>query len=81
VAVVDPDLCSGCGTCVALCPYGAMRKDERGIARVTEVLCKGCGTCGASCPERAITMGHFTDEQITEQVLAALGEETPHGRV
>jgi heterodisulfide reductase subunit A len=76
IAVINEDLCSGCGTCVALCPYGAIRKDEQGIVRVTEVACKGCGTCAASCPERAITILHFTDEQIRAQAIAAL-ERTP----
>ena len=69
---VDENLCSGCGTCVKICPYGAITKDERGIARVTAVVCKGCGTCAASCPEKAITMRHFTDNQILSQALTAL---------
>ena len=72
IAVVNEDLCSGCGVCVALCPYSAIKKDEQGIARITEVACKGCGTCAASCPARAITVLHFTDEQIRAQALAAL---------
>ncbi|MDH5753731.1 MAG: CoB--CoM heterodisulfide reductase iron-sulfur subunit A family protein [Candidatus Bathyarchaeota archaeon] len=72
VAHVNEDLCVGCGLCISLCPYGAIEKDERGIARVTAVLCKGCGTCGASCPKRAITMDHFTDEEIIAQGLAVL---------
>jgi len=70
---VDESLCTGCGTCVKLCPYGAIEKDEKGVARVTAVVCKGCGVCAASCPERAITMRHFTNEQIIAQALAALG--------
>jgi len=72
IAVIDENLCVGCGTCVALCQYSAIKKDEKGIARVTDVLCKGCGSCAASCPERAITLRHFTDEQITAQAIAAL---------
>jgi heterodisulfide reductase subunit A len=72
-AVVDESVCTGCGTCVKLCPYGAIQKDERGVAKVTSVVCKGCGTCAASCPERAITMQHFTDEEVRAQALAALG--------
>jgi len=75
IANVDENLCSGCGTCVKLCPYSAMEKDKNGIATINEVVCKGCGLCAASCPERAIAMRHFTDEQITAQVLAALGGE------
>lgn len=73
--MIDESLCSGCGTCVRLCPYGAIEKDEKGVARVTEVVCKGCGVCAASCPEEAITMRHFTNQQVVAQVLAALGRE------
>jgi len=72
-ANVDENLCSGCGTCVKLCPYSAIEKDEKGVAKVNEVVCKGCGLCGASCPEKAISMRHFTDEQVVTQALAALG--------
>ena len=71
-AEVDPDKCSGCGTCMLICPFGAISKDERGIAVVNEILCKGCGSCAASCPERAIRIRHFTDEQIRAQALAAI---------
>jgi len=70
---VDESLCSGCGTCIKLCPYGAIEKDQKGVAKVTAVVCKGCGVCAATCPERAITMRHFTNEQIIAQALAALG--------
>jgi len=72
VASVDEKICSGCGTCVKLCPYGAIAKNEVGVAEVTTVLCKGCGICAASCPERAITIHHFTDEQIISQERAFL---------
>lgn len=73
-SVVDETKCSGCGTCIEVCPYNAITKNERGLAQVTEAVCKGCGVCGASCPERAITMRHFTDEEIEAQGIAALKE-------
>lgn len=72
-SIVDEDLCTGCGTCVKLCPYNAIRKDEFGIARVNDVLCKGCGVCAASCPEKAITMRHFSDKQVLAEATATLG--------
>jgi heterodisulfide reductase subunit A len=75
VASVNEDLCIECGTCEKICPYGAIKKGEKGKAEVTEVLCKGCGSCAASCPARAITVFHFTDEQILAQSLAAIGRE------
>ena len=73
-SVVDEDKCCGCGTCIEMCPYNAITKNERGLAQVEPAVCKGCGVCGASCPEGAITMRHFTDEQLEAQGLAAIGE-------
>jgi NADPH-dependent glutamate synthase beta subunit-like oxidoreductase len=70
-AMVDETLCTGCNVCAVVCPSGAIRKNETGVAEVDEDLCKGCGTCSASCPERAVTMRQFTDAQIVIQVLAA----------
>lgn len=72
-AMIDEELCTGCGTCIKLCPYNAIQKDERGIARINDVLCKGCGVCAASCPEKAITMKHFSDDEVLAEATAALG--------
>ncbi len=55
-AMVDETLCTGCNVCALVCPYGAMKKNELGVAEVDQDLCKGCGTCCASCPEGAIRM-------------------------
>ncbi|MCW3977682.1 MAG: 4Fe-4S binding protein [Candidatus Bathyarchaeota archaeon] len=44
-------------------------------AHVIEALCKGCGVCGATCPTGAISMRHFTNDQILAQVRAVLKEE------
>jgi NADPH-dependent glutamate synthase beta subunit-like oxidoreductase/Fe-S-cluster-containing hydrogenase component 2 len=72
-AVVDEALCTGCNVCAVVCPTGAIKKNEMGIAQVDEDLCKGCGTCSASCPERAISMRRLTNAQIIGQVASALG--------
>jgi heterodisulfide reductase subunit A len=72
--IEDVDDCRGCGLCVAVCPYGAIEiiETDRGKkARTIEVACKGCGTCGATCYKRAVTMKHFTDQQLLAQVRAA----------
>ena len=73
-SVVDEAKCSGCGTCIELCAYNAITKNEMGLAQVTSAVCKGCGVCGASCPERAITMRHFTNEELEAQGIAAIKE-------
>ncbi|MEM2937260.1 MAG: FAD-dependent oxidoreductase [Candidatus Bathyarchaeia archaeon] len=71
-AVIDENKCVGCNVCAVVCPFGAVKKDAKGIARVDEDLCKGCGLCAARCPEKAITMKKLTDEQILNLALATL---------
>jgi heterodisulfide reductase subunit A len=78
VANVNEDLCSGCRICESLCPYSAIEmKEEDGkiTAHVIEALCKGCGVCGTACPTKAMTLGHFTTEEVMAQVKGALLEE------
>jgi heterodisulfide reductase subunit A len=77
VSHVDRERCSGCRSCEKVCPYGAIQFDEEGIAEVIIAACKGCGTCGSICPEKAITMTHYTDEQLTAEAIAALEEVKP----
>jgi len=73
ISVVDEELCSGCKTCLQLCPYNAISFDEeKKIASINEALCKGCGTCAAACPSGAIVSRHFTTEQIIAQVEGVL---------
>lgn len=81
-AEVTSSLCSACGTCVVRCPYGAITVEEKKMtpAVVNSALCLGCGTCAADCPENAIHMRHFTDEQILEQIRAAL-KHNPESKV
>jgi len=71
IAWVDEILCSGCKTCLDLCPYKAITfvsRNGTGVTEVNEALCKGCGTCAAACPAGAITARHFTDAQIFAQI-------------
>jgi heterodisulfide reductase subunit A2 len=72
-AVVVEELCSGCKTCVGLCPYNAISFDDvKKQAAINEALCKGCGTCGAACPSGAIISRHFTTEQILAELEGVL---------
>jgi len=74
-AVVDETSCTGCDVCEVVCPTGAIKKNEMGVAQVDEDLCKGCGICSASCPERAISMQRLTNAQIMSTVVSALRRE------
>ena len=72
-AFVDPAACSGCRTCMPLCPFSAIALDEeRKVASVNEVLCKGCGICVAACPSGAVQQHLFTDEQVLSEIRGVL---------
>jgi 2-oxoacid:acceptor oxidoreductase delta subunit (pyruvate/2-ketoisovalerate family) len=71
-AVVNEDLCTGCNVCAVVCPFGAIKKNEKEIAQVNEDLCKGCGICAARCPEQAISMKKLPNEQIMNLALAEM---------
>jgi len=75
-AVVDKERCIGCRMCENLCPFGAHRVEE-GKSTVIEALCKGCGVCAAACMRRAISMKHFTDDQIMAEIKTAFIMEAP----
>jgi heterodisulfide reductase subunit A-like polyferredoxin len=75
IASVNPRLCSACGICVQICPFGARRLDPGDvIARVVDVLCQGCGACVAACPNKASQQKGFEFGQVTEMLEAALWE-------
>ena len=72
-ATVDEAYCSGCKTCLDLCPYAAISFDQAdGTARINDALCKGCGTCVAACPASAITGAGFTDAQVLAELEGML---------
>ncbi len=78
VAQVDEGKCVSCGACITVCSYGAIDFYEslRGKrARVNPVLCKGDGVCNTVCPTSAVSLKHFTDEEIWNQIDAAVQEE------
>jgi len=71
IASVTPERCAVCLTCVRACPYGIPRIDsEKGHAVIEPAECHGCGICVSECPGKAITLKHFTDEQINAKTDA-----------
>ena len=82
VAVVDESKCTGCLTCVRVCPYGVPQINPekvgvggiRGVAEIEIARCQGCGTCAAECPAKAIQLLHFRDEQILAKEEALFAE-------
>jgi heterodisulfide reductase subunit A-like polyferredoxin len=78
VAVVDSDKCTGCLTCVRVCPYHVPAINASlvgaggilGAAQIEMAACQGCGTCAAECPAKAIQLMHYTDAQVTAEERA-----------
>ena len=54
-AVVDPDLCSGCETCLERCFFDAISVNDD-VAVVNAGKCLGCGVCTVSCPTEALKL-------------------------
>lgn len=54
IRYIDPESCTGCGACVAVCETGAIElADDVAVAAYPE-LCNGDGACRKACPEGAI---------------------------
>ncbi|MGQ4870623.1 MAG: 4Fe-4S binding protein [Candidatus Thorarchaeota archaeon] len=79
-SVVNEQKCSGCAVCVSVCPYNAIKINERNKAEINPAVCKGCGTCTAACASGAIKSQHYTDDQIEAMITEYLSggvAETP----
>jgi MinD superfamily P-loop ATPase len=54
-AVIDQNLCSGCGLCVDYCRFDAISRHDDSVT-VDGISCDGCFLCSRICPENAINM-------------------------
>jgi len=55
-AVINNDICTGCGKCVKLCRFEAISRDYI----VDPIACEGCAFCSFVCPVGAIEMRENT---------------------
>ena len=64
--IVFRDLCSGCGTCSAVCPRNCIEFLEAGVPELKgNAKCINCGLCTIHCPRS------FMDTEAIEKVLFA----------
>ena len=54
-AVVDAEVCVGCGDCVERCQFGALAVPED-VCVVDHARCVGCGLCVIVCPTDALSL-------------------------
>ena len=72
---VNREICSGCGVCVALCSYDAIKLEKSGngaLAVINDPRCKRCGVCVAACPSAAIALEHCINEEIMAEIEGVL---------
>ena len=79
--VVDPEKCTGCGSCEEVCPVEAVKVVDD-VSVVDEKVCIGCGECSTVCPENAIQPNWATDirdfmERMTEYAYGAVKGKEP----
>jgi ferredoxin len=57
IACVDPDACTGCRACVAMCQFRAIGYDHA-LKRITidYEKCFGCGVCRHACMQNALSL-------------------------
>jgi len=77
--LVDPERCRGCGRCVEICPFDAVKlvPNDRGFytAEVLHYNCVGCGGCVSRCPVTAMDMPYFSNRLLEEIVACTMAGE------
>jgi electron transport complex protein RnfB len=63
-ATVDPEMCTGCETCVERCQFAATSMTDN-ISYVDRKRCVGCGQCVMTCSSGARTLVRKPEDQIT----------------
>jgi MinD superfamily P-loop ATPase len=63
IAKIDEEKCTGCGKCLQLCRFDAIKMNVRGdrnTCAVDAIGCDGCGLCQLACPVAAVNMEQQT---------------------
>lgn len=66
IPVVDGDLCTRCGECVAVCASELLVMTESGATPKDSGSCLACGHCVAVCPVAAITLTGVEPAEFVE---------------
>jgi ferredoxin len=53
---LDTEKCTGCGTCLDVCPQAVLAKENGKVRIQDRDACMECGACSRNCPVEAITV-------------------------
>ena len=66
--------CVACGSCVKVCPLGAISIYKGIYAQVDEAKCVGCGKCAVACPASIVNI-------VARENVSAAQVENKEGEV
>ncbi len=53
---LDSSKCTGCGTCLQVCPHAVLAKQNGTVTIEDRDACMECGACAKNCPAGAISV-------------------------
>ena len=53
---IDPEICTGCGVCLKICPHEAIEGEKKKPHQINLDLCTKCGSCLSTCKVGAIEL-------------------------
>ena len=62
-AIIDPEFCADCGTCIERCQVGAISAGD-GFSVVDRSRCIGCGLCVTGCPNDVARLERKPEAEI-----------------
>jgi NADH-quinone oxidoreductase subunit F len=65
---IDPDRCTGCGTCRKQCPADAINGDKNLIHIIDQDKCTRCGTCFEVCPPKFSSVVKLSGDPVPDPV-------------
>jgi heterodisulfide reductase subunit A2 len=76
-ARIEDGSCSGCGNCVAVCPYEACALQQVGgvfVSRANKMRCRACGSCTSVCPNGTVQMPEHNARAVGIMIRRAFAE-------
>ncbi len=53
---LSSERCTGCGTCLDVCPHNVFKLENRKAVILDKDLCMECGACAMNCPFGALSV-------------------------